>query len=74
MLSITFGVTCLFKHFNIPFPASVACLVLLFLGLLFAEAVLGAHRTRKIVAVVDVPVCFLFFGEKERQAWLLMEK
>ncbi|KAI5467972.1 LrgB-like family-domain-containing protein [Mariannaea sp. PMI_226] len=50
-----FGIDSLFRKLNVAFPASVACLVLLFLGLIATEAVLGNHRTKKLVAVIDVP-------------------
>lgn len=56
MLAACFGVDVLFKRLSVSFPASVACLVLLFLGLLACEAVLGGHRTRRVVSIIDVPV------------------
>ena len=40
----------------VQFPASVACLILLFLALLLSQVVLGAHKTRMIVNLIDVPV------------------
>ncbi|SPO06405.1 uncharacterized protein DNG_09094 [Cephalotrichum gorgonifer] len=40
---------------GVTFPASVACLILLFLALLLSERVLGYHRTRIIVDQIDVP-------------------
>ncbi|CAM1509118.1 Fc.00g028570.m01.CDS01 [Cosmosporella sp. VM-42] len=49
-----FGIDVLFKHLNVSFPASVACLVLLFLVLIGCETALGSHRTRKLVAVIEV--------------------
>lgn len=60
MLAICFGVDLIFRKVQVSFPASVACLVLLFLGLLACEAVLGSHKTRKIVNVINVPVCWPF--------------
>lgn len=56
MLLTCFGVDALFRHVGVSFPASVACLVLLFAALLLSEKMLGSHRTRKLVAVIDVPV------------------
>jgi hypothetical protein len=56
MLLACFGVDVLFKTARISFPPSVACLILLFLGLLLCEALLGSNKTRRIVAVIDVPV------------------
>ncbi|KAK3385442.1 LrgB-like family-domain-containing protein [Podospora didyma] len=55
MLLACFGVDSLFRHVGLSFPASVACLILLFFGLLLCEVVLGAHRTRRLVAVIDIP-------------------
>jgi hypothetical protein len=55
MLVACFGVDALLKKLVVSFPASVACLVLLFVGLLLSEVVLGGHKTRRIVAVIDVP-------------------
>lgn len=54
-----FGIDSLFRKVNVAFPASVACLVLLFLALLASESWLGSHRTRKIIAVIDVSVSFV---------------
>ncbi|KAK2056038.1 hypothetical protein LY76DRAFT_618143 [Colletotrichum caudatum] len=55
MLAACFGVSALFDTVGVSFPASVACLILLFFGLLLSELVLGNYRTRAIVAVIDVP-------------------
>ncbi|KAH8888531.1 hypothetical protein GQ53DRAFT_724535 [Thozetella sp. PMI_491] len=50
-----FGVDVLFKHVGLSFPASVACLIILFLALLLSEWLLGNNRTRKVVSAIDVP-------------------
>ncbi|TQN67792.1 Plastidal glycolate/glycerate translocator 1, partial [Colletotrichum shisoi] len=55
MLAACFGVSVLFDTLGVSFPASVACLILLFFALLLCELVLGNHRTKAIVAVMDVP-------------------
>ncbi|KAI1636046.1 LrgB-like family-domain-containing protein [Biscogniauxia mediterranea] len=55
MLLACFGVDRLLQLGSVSFPASVACLVVLFLALLLSERVLGEHRTRRIVAVIEVP-------------------
>ncbi|KAK1579980.1 LrgB-like family-domain-containing protein [Colletotrichum navitas] len=55
MLAACFGMTVLFDTVGVSFPGSVACLILLFFGLLLSELVLGSHRTRAIVAVIEVP-------------------
>lgn len=57
MLAVCYGVDRLFQIGNVAFPASVACLVVLFLALLLSEQVLGEHRTRRLVAYIEVPVC-----------------
>lgn len=56
ILVACFGVDTFFKHFGVSFPASVACMLLLFAGLWTCELVAGSHRTRDIVAAIDVPV------------------
>ncbi|KAF6828690.1 hypothetical protein CPLU01_08352 [Colletotrichum plurivorum] len=55
MLAVCFGVSVAFRAAGVSFPASVACLILLFFALLLSEAVLGGHKTKAIVAVIDVP-------------------
>ncbi|KAJ4421913.1 hypothetical protein N0V82_003410 [Gnomoniopsis sp. IMI 355080] len=55
ILVACFGVDTFFKHFGVSFPASVACMLLLFAGLWICELVAGSHRTRQIVAAIDVP-------------------
>ncbi|KAK8136337.1 LrgB-like family-domain-containing protein [Apiospora sp. TS-2023a] len=55
MLAACYGVDRLFQIGNVAFPASVACLVVLFLALLLSEQVLGEHRTRRLVAYIEVP-------------------
>ncbi|KAJ0163903.1 Plastidal glycolate/glycerate translocator 1, chloroplastic [Colletotrichum tanaceti] len=55
MLAACFGVSVLFDALGVSFPASVACLILLFSGLLLCELVLGHHKTKAVVAVIDVP-------------------
>ncbi|KND89288.1 Plastidal glycolate/glycerate translocator 1, chloroplastic [Tolypocladium ophioglossoides CBS 100239] len=55
MLLACFGVDALFGRLAVAFPASVACLVLLFGALLGCEAVVGARATRRLVGAVDVP-------------------
>ncbi|KAJ4387544.1 hypothetical protein N0V93_008139 [Gnomoniopsis smithogilvyi] len=55
ILVACFGVDTFFKHFGVSFPASVACMLLLFTGLWVCELIAGSHRTRQIVAAIDVP-------------------
>ncbi|KAF4974277.1 hypothetical protein FZEAL_8799 [Fusarium zealandicum] len=53
-LAACFGVDSIFHKFNVAFPASVACLILLFLALIASESLLGSHRTRKLINLIDV--------------------
>ncbi|KAI1100770.1 LrgB-like family-domain-containing protein [Jackrogersella minutella] len=55
ILLTCFGVKKLFGLGSVTFPSSVACLILLFLALVLSERVLGEHRTKRIVAVIEVP-------------------
>ncbi|KAI0107406.1 LrgB-like family-domain-containing protein [Hypoxylon sp. NC0597] len=55
MLLTCFGVKKLFGLGSVAFPSSVACLIILFLTLLLSEQVLGEHRTRRIVSIIEVP-------------------
>ncbi|KAI9172661.1 Plastidal glycolate/glycerate translocator 1, chloroplastic [Paramyrothecium foliicola] len=55
ILAGCFAIDTLFRKLNVSFPASVAGLVVLFLALLLCEVTAGAHRTRKVVGVIDVP-------------------
>ncbi|KAK8038114.1 hypothetical protein PG994_014881 [Apiospora phragmitis] len=48
MLAACYGVDRLFQIGHVAFPASVACLVVF-------EQVLGEHRTRRLVAYIEVP-------------------
>ncbi|OTA55844.1 hypothetical protein K449DRAFT_468677 [Hypoxylon sp. EC38] len=55
MLLTCFGVKKLFGLGSVTFPSSVACLIILFLTLLLSEQVLGEHRTRRIVSIIEIP-------------------
>lgn len=57
VLLACFGVTSLIGLSSVSFPASVACLILLFVALNLIDVAVGDRRTRKLVAVIDVPVC-----------------
>ncbi|MBE3041559.1 hypothetical protein IMZ48_03060 [Candidatus Bathyarchaeota archaeon] len=56
ILAACFGVDAVFQKFGVSFPASMACLILLFLGLIACEWLLGNHRTKKLVNLIDVSV------------------
>ncbi|RMJ14769.1 hypothetical protein BHE90_006983 [Fusarium euwallaceae] len=53
-LAVCFGVDSIFHRFNVSFPASVTCMMLLFFALIACESLLGSHRTRKVVGFIDV--------------------
>ncbi|KAH7322770.1 LrgB-like family-domain-containing protein [Stachybotrys elegans] len=55
ILAVCFGVDALLRRLRVAFPASVATMVLLFAGLLLCERVGGAHRTRRFLALIDLP-------------------
>ncbi|KAI0418897.1 LrgB-like family-domain-containing protein [Xylaria grammica] len=55
ILATAFGVDKLLRLGAVSFPASVACLVVLFLALLLLEQIIGEHRTRRVVAVLEIP-------------------
>ncbi|KAI5841023.1 LrgB-like family-domain-containing protein [Morchella snyderi] len=56
ILLACWGVDTALRRAGAAFPASVACMGLLFAALVGCEAVLGERRTRGVVRVVDVPV------------------
>ncbi|KAF5011546.1 hypothetical protein FDECE_2346 [Fusarium decemcellulare] len=53
-LAACFGVDSIFHKFDVAFPASVTCMVLLFSALIASESLLGSHRTRKLINLIDV--------------------
>ncbi|KAL2753207.1 hypothetical protein ACRALDRAFT_2111654, partial [Sodiomyces alcalophilus JCM 7366] len=55
ILAFCFAVHTALDSAGVAFPASVACLILLFFALLLSERLLGAHRTRAMVNLIDVP-------------------
>ena len=58
MLLSCFAVNRLFNLGSVPFPSSVACLIILFAALLLSEQLLGEHRTKRIVAIIEIPVSY----------------
>lgn len=56
ILLACFGIDSLIGMSTVSFPASVACLIFLFLGLILCDLVLGDKKTRAIVKVIDIPV------------------
>lgn len=55
ILAFCFAVHVGLSATGVEFPASVACLILLFLALLLSQVIMGAHRTRLVVNLIDVP-------------------
>ena len=56
ILATAFGINELLQLGAVSFPASVACLVILFFGLLLLEKFIGEHRTQRVITIVEVPV------------------
>ena len=56
ILLACFGVNSLIGLSTVSFPASVACLIVLFLALIVLDLIVGDRRTRAIVNIIDVPV------------------
>ncbi|RYC65901.1 hypothetical protein CHU98_g346 [Xylaria longipes] len=55
ILATTFGVNKLLQLGAVSFPASVACLVILFFGLLLLEKIIGENRMRRLVVIIEIP-------------------
>lgn len=58
ILFACFGIDSLIEMSSVSFPASVACLILLFLGLILCDVVVGDRKTRAVVKVIDIPAGF----------------
>ncbi|KAF8861322.1 hypothetical protein BDZ45DRAFT_647583 [Acephala macrosclerotiorum] len=58
ILLACFGVDSLIGLSSISFPASVACLLLLFFGLIVTDIIIGDRKTRALVNVIDIPAGF----------------
>lgn len=56
ILLACFGVDSLIGLSSVSFPASVACLLLLFFGLIIIDIAIGDRKTRALVNVIDIPV------------------
>lgn len=59
ILAICFGVDSLIGLSSVSFPASVACMIGLFVLLIICQGALGDRKTKRIVALVDIPVIHL---------------
>jgi hypothetical protein len=56
MLLACFGINSLAGISSVSFPASVACMIVLFFSLIICDSVLGDRKTRDIVSYIDIPV------------------
>jgi hypothetical protein len=61
ILLACFGVNSLIGLSSVSFPASVACLIVLFLGLIVLDMIIGDRKTRAVVNIIDVPVSTSLF-------------
>jgi hypothetical protein len=59
MLLACFGVNILIGLSFVSFPASVACMIVLFFALIACDFIIGDRRTREIVNVINIPVCLI---------------
>ncbi|TKX20388.1 putative LrgB-like family protein [Elsinoe australis] len=57
-MAVCFGVHRLISLAKISFPASVACMILLFVFLILCEVTLGDKTTKKLISLIDVPCGF----------------
>ncbi|KAL7276569.1 hypothetical protein RUND412_000449 [Rhizina undulata] len=58
ILLACWGVDLLMRLSTVSFPASVACMILLFFSLAGCEACVGNKKTRRVVRIIDVPAGF----------------
>ncbi len=56
IMGACFGVNQLLEMGHVSFPASVACLVILFLSLLLCDLVIGDRKTKEVVRLINIPV------------------
>jgi hypothetical protein len=64
VLLACFGVNSLIGLSSVSFPASVACLIVLFLSLIVLDMIVGDRKTRAIVNIIDIPVSIFFILHK----------
>ncbi|ANB15559.1 hypothetical protein AWJ20_3187 [Sugiyamaella lignohabitans] len=58
MLAALYGVNVVMKLTPVLIPASVICMLILFIGLLVLEQVIGTRKTSRVLAVVNIPAGF----------------
>jgi hypothetical protein len=59
ILLACFGVNSIIGLSSVSFPASVALLVVLFLGLMICNIILGERKTKALVNIINIPVCLI---------------
>jgi hypothetical protein len=59
ILAVCFGVHSLISLSSVSFPASVACMIGLFLILVLFQGTLGDRKTKQIVNLIEIPVSLL---------------
>jgi len=59
ILLACFAVNSLIGLSSVGFPASVACLIVLFFALIICDMIVGDRKTRALVNIIDVPVCVI---------------
>ncbi|KAG8631756.1 hypothetical protein KVT40_000896 [Elsinoe batatas] len=58
IMALCFGVHRLISLAKVSFPASVACMILLFFFLIICEVALGDKTTKKLISLIDIPCGF----------------
>ena len=56
VLAILFGIYSLISLSSVSFPASVAAMILLFALLILSQVTLGDRKTKRLLALIDIPV------------------
>lgn len=55
ILAVLYGVNEIIILTTINFPASVTCMLLLYLGLVASAKIFGHHKTSRVVAIIKIP-------------------
>lgn len=56
VLAVLFGIHSLISMSSVSFPASVAAMIGLFALLILSQVTLGDRKTKRILALIDIPV------------------
>lgn len=57
MLLACLGINSLIGLSSVSFPASVACMIILFFFLIILDITIGNRKTSALVHLIDIPVC-----------------